>query len=83
MQFISGVCCTPRRSSLWCVQRSSPWCDAHCGDHEFENTLGCLTGAQMGSKNRGRKSRDTLPLMASLDRNDMFNVDSPQKDKTK
>ena len=35
---------------------------------EFENTLGCLSGAQMGSnheKNRGRKSRDTLPLIVS------------------
>ena len=32
---------------------------------EFENTLSCLSGAQMGSnheKNGGRKSRDTLPL---------------------
>ena len=31
----------------------------------FENTLPCLSGEQMGSnheKNRGRKSRDTLPL---------------------
>ena len=55
VQFISGVCCTRRRSSLqwvaqctpgdhlrgsctpwisslWCAQRSSPWCDAHRGD---------------------------------------------------
>ena len=33
---------------------------------EFENTLPCLSGAQMGSnheQNRGRKSRDTLPLI--------------------
>ena len=32
---------------------------------EFENTLACLSGAQMGSnhaKKRGRKSRDTLHL---------------------
>ena len=32
---------------------------------EFENTLACLSGAQMGSnheKTGGRKSRDTLPL---------------------
>ena len=32
---------------------------------EFENTLACLSGAQMGlnhEKNGGRKSRDTLPL---------------------
>ena len=32
---------------------------------EFENTLPCLSGAQMGSNhgnNSGRKSRDTLPL---------------------
>ena len=32
---------------------------------EFENTLACLSGAQMGSnheKKGGRKSRDTLPL---------------------
>ena len=34
-------------------------------DYLFKNTLGCLSGAQMGSnheKNRGRNSRDTLPL---------------------
>ena len=32
---------------------------------EFENTFSCLSGAQMGSnheKNRGRKSRETLPF---------------------
>ena len=32
----------------------------------FENTLACLSVAQMGSnhgKNRSRKSRDTLPLI--------------------
>ena len=32
---------------------------------EFENTLACLSGAQIGSnheKNEGQKSRDTLPL---------------------
>ena len=32
---------------------------------EFENTLACLSGAQMGlnhEKNGGQKSRDTLPL---------------------
>ena len=32
---------------------------------EFENTLACLSGAQMGSNHKktgGRKSRDTLPL---------------------
>ena len=32
---------------------------------EFENTLACLSGAQMGSnhaKKRGQKSRDTLHL---------------------
>ena len=32
---------------------------------EFENTLACLSGAQMGlnhEKNGGRKSPDTLPL---------------------
>ena len=33
---------------------------------EFENTLACLSGAQMGSnhakKTGGRKFRDTLPL---------------------
>ena len=32
---------------------------------EFENTLGCLPGAQMGSnheQNRGLKTRDTLPF---------------------
>ena len=50
--------------------------DAHWGDHfvieylgenetEIENTLGCLSGAQMGmnhEKNKGQKSRDKLPL---------------------
>ena len=32
---------------------------------EFENTLACLSGAQIGSKhekNGGRKSHDTLPF---------------------
>ena len=29
---------------------------------EFENTLACLLGAQMGSKTGSRKSRDTLPF---------------------
>ena len=36
---------------------------------EFENTLACLSGAQMGSnheKNGGRKSRDTLPLSSAI-----------------
>ena len=37
---------------------------------EFENTLACLSGAQiMGlihEKNGGRKSRDTLPLRINL-----------------
>ena len=58
-EMISTVCCTLLRLSLWCVQRSSPRCDAHRGDHfvieylrkietEFENTLGGLSGAQMG-----------------------------------
>ena len=51
----------------------SPPYDAHRGNNflienlgeietEFENTLGCLLGAQMGSNheiNWGRKSRDT------------------------
>ena len=38
---------------------------------EFENTLACLSGAQMGSnheKTGGRKSRDTLPLIQSSGR---------------
>ena len=49
-------------------------CAAHCGDYfvieylseigtEFENTLSCLSGAQIGlnhEKNRGQKSRDTF-----------------------
>ena len=33
---------------------------------EFENTIACLSGAQLGlnhDKNGGRESRDTLPLM--------------------
>ena len=33
---------------------------------EFENTIACLSGAQMGlnhDKNGCRESRDTLPLM--------------------
>ena len=33
---------------------------------EFENTLACLSGTQRGlnhETNRGRKSRDTLPLI--------------------
>ena len=32
-EIISAVCCTPLRSSLWCVQRSSLLCDAHQGDN--------------------------------------------------
>ena len=32
-EIISAVCCTQLRSSLWCVQRSSPWCVAHRGDY--------------------------------------------------
>ena len=39
-------------------------------EFEFENTLACLSGAQTGSnheKNRGRKSRDTLPLKCLFD----------------
>ena len=54
----------------------TPLYDAQCGisyefkylgeiETQFENTLRCLSGSQMGSnheKNRGRKSRDTLPL---------------------
>ena len=50
---ISAVCFTPRRSQCEIVT-------------EFENTLACLSGAQMGlnhEKNGRRKSRDTLPLM--------------------
>ena len=38
---------------------------------EFENTLACLSGAQMGSnheKTGGRKSRDTLPLTKFLNK---------------
>ena len=37
---------------------------------EFENTLACLSGAQMASnhekKTGGRKSRDTLPFIADV-----------------
>ena len=36
---------------------------------EFKNTLACLSGAQMGlnhKKTGGRKYRDTLPLIKSL-----------------
>ena len=57
----------------------SPWCHAHYEiefsnfvikylgkiETEFENTLACLSKAQVGwnhGKNRGRKSRDTLPI---------------------
>ena len=32
VQFFSAVYCTPLRSSMWCVHRSSQRCDAHCGD---------------------------------------------------
>ena len=61
--------CTEIISKVWCTTRrwSSRYV-AHSGDHfetEFENTLGCLSEAQMGSnheKNRGQKFRDTLPL---------------------
>ena len=33
LQFISAVCCTPRRSSPWCAQRLSLRCEAHRGDN--------------------------------------------------
>ena len=62
----------------WCTPRSLTYrWDAHHGvfsfkfeylgdiETEFENTLAWLSGAQMSSnneKNRGNKSRDTLPL---------------------
>ena len=68
MQFDSTVVCTPQSLTLRY--------DAHYGafekfeflskiETEFEDTLACLSVALMGSnheKNRGRKSRDTLPL---------------------
>ena len=52
VETISAVCCKPRRSP--------PRSDVYRGDHfvneylgemetEFENTLGCLSGAQRGS----------------------------------
>ena len=58
----------------------TPRCVAHRGDNfaieyfdeietKFENNLVCISGAQMGSnheKTRGRKSRETLPLMLEL-----------------
>ena len=44
---------------------------------EFEYTIACLSGAQMGlnhDKNGGRESRDTLPLM-NLNMEVIFNYD--------
>ena len=35
-EMIFAVCCTQLRSSLGCIQRSSPWCDAHCTMHTRE-----------------------------------------------
>ena len=66
-----------RISAVGCTRRSSPRYDAHHGDNfvieylgeigtKFENTLACISEAQMGSnheKTGGRKSRDTLPLI--------------------
>ena len=60
-ELISAVYCTPRRSLI-----------EYLGEIETElkNTLDCLSGAQMGSnheQNRGRKSRDTLPLIRLME----------------
>ena len=33
---------------------------------KFENTLACVSGAQMGLKKRRSKSRDILPLRDSI-----------------
>ena len=54
----------------------TPWCHAYRGGiylgeikTEIENTLACLSWAQMGSnheKNGGRKSCDTLPLICEF-----------------
>ena len=57
VDMISALCCTSQRSFVI----------EFLGEIETdsENTLGCLSGAQMGlnqEKNRGQKSRDTLPL---------------------
>ena len=57
---LRSVLHTAVRLSLWCAQRSSLRCDAHSGNNleikylyeietEFENTLACLSWAQMGS----------------------------------
>ena len=71
-EMISVVCCTQRRSTR-------QW-DAHCRyyfviaylgeiETEFKNTLGCLSGAQVGAyheKNKGKTFCDTLPLIKHL-----------------
>ena len=38
-----AVCWTPLRSSLWCAQRSSPWCDSYSRD----DLCGMLHTAEM------------------------------------
>ena len=46
-------------SAVWCTLWSlTPQYDAHCGvslTFEFENTLACLSGAQMGSKHEKKE----------------------------
>ena len=89
-EIISSVCCTPRRSSLQCVAHRGdffetwshglhPRCAAHHGDNfvieylseietKLENTLACLSGAQMDlnhEKNEDQKSCDKLFSMRS------------------
>ena len=61
------------RTFVWFAKPKilTPRCHAHGGgkffgeiETEFENTLACFLGAQIGlnlEKNGGRKSRDTLP----------------------
>ena len=48
---------------------------------EFENTLACLSGAQMGlnhEKTGGQKSRDTLPLRSNTLSRTRFQYETPK-----
>ena len=83
-EIVSSMCCTPKIVSKVCCtpQRLTPWWKAHRPDNfaieyldeiktEFENTLACLPGHQMGlnhEKNGDKKCRVTVPF-----RDDFYN----------
>ena len=62
-EIISAVCCTLRRSSLWCVaHRRNNFVIEYLDEieTEFENTLACLSGAQMVSNHEKKLEVENL-----------------------